>query len=404
MNETMKLDEWFCDDPNPSDGRIAEYVRLLNVAGQRRHVTFDHVAGWFAEGRRRRRDGNMFQQLATSGATTAAADDDELHQVTFDSKKTTYIGELKVDCGDTTSVAFDNGLKSDGMITSLQQRRRSPPPMVRKVPVLPNRNAVYVLDAILPKLETQEDGRKMFRVDDDVDDDDDEQEMEIVCDSDADDESAVKDVVSVVTGGKNRGNGRKDGNQDSFQEEATDLRVRKIACRSDSGASVGSGGDDDHSPRNSPSDSGQPTTGASSLEDDQYPPHRNSSTDDYYSGAATKTTSSHTTDDSSVYQSTMQLMPNRMLFPNAPTPTPPSHPLTSLYQHHQRALQLAAMSRAAALGLHLTGHGFANSASAIVAASGGRPPSHGNGASDDFRNYASVGFDGKTNGMRNGMC
>jgi len=378
-----KLDEWFRDDPNPSDDRISEYVRLLNGTGQRRHVTVDYVTGWFAECRRRRRHGNgLIQQLATS-------DTDKPH-----SKKPAYIGELKIDCGNSIS-----GCIGDGSMTSSQCRQRSPPPIVRRVPVLPNRNAVYVLDAILPKLEAQDDNRKMLREDND-DDDDDEQEMEIVCDSDVDDDSAMKDNADAIIGGKIEGKGKKDGNLTSYQEEATDLRVRKIACRSDSGASVGSGGDDDRSPRNSPSESGQTTTATGIFEDDRYLPSRattdrNGSTEDYFSGG-TKNNSSHSSanGDSPTYPGTaLQLMPNRLLFP---TPTPPSHPLTSLYQHHQRALQLAAMSRAAALGLHLTGHGFTHSASA---AAGGRPPSHGN---EDFRNYGSAGFDGKANGIRNG--
>lgn len=406
LDET-RLDKWFRDDPNPNDERIVDYVRWLNddasdVSDRDNRATFDDVATWFADRRRRRIDGS--RPATVSGRTS---------RLSSDSKKSKHIGELAVDCGDNVRSASEmvkeNG--NDGGLSPLP-RRRSPPPIVRRVPVLPNRNAVYVLDAIYPKPET--------RGDDEVDDkniidDDDEREMEIVCDSDVDDTTEKK--VDAINGKEKTGERKVNGKEDTIQEEATDLRVHKKACRSDSGASVGSGGDDDRSPRNSPSGSGRSTTTARRSDDDHYTANgssagnRTAATGDYFSGGGNTNgssgSSSSVNGDSPTYPSALHLMPNRLLFPAGPPPPPPpsSHPLTSLYQHHQRALQLAAMSRAAALGLHLSGHPFAPTSpvATAAAAASGRPPSHAGGTVvDDFRNFGSAGsgngFDGSANG------
>lgn len=373
VDDERQLGGWFRDNPNPDNRRIVDYVQALNGDSQRDQITSGSVANWFENKRRR---------LGSSEHPPTS--DDGLHQMVPELKKSRYIGgELTIDCGDVEqSTEFEVTSRS----SLSQARRRLSPAVVRRVPVLPNRNAVYVLDAILPKSGAIEDNRAFSDDVGDDDDDGDEHEMKIICDSDVE-ENGGSDPDIVASG--RQGDDKKTNNLGTtIQEEATDLRVRRIASRSDSGASVGS--EEERSQRDSPPD--HQMTSSHGRDDDQFPPSRSISSRlaDYYSGNKNNNSAEGSSNsDSPTYSSPLQLAQKQMMFPCVAPATPTSaHPLTGLYQHHQRALQLAAMSRAAALGLHLSGHGFSLATQAAAASTLG-PASRSSSSMipDDYRNY-----------------
>ena len=217
------------------------------------------------------------------------------------------------------------------------------PPLLTKsaktLPVLPNRNAVYVADAILPP-ETVEESRDIHLSNgvngkSDYDDDDGEDDLEVVLPSASPSPTREAEMeMEFVSDGKED---HASAEMDTFaQEEATDLSLpkqngdRKSSC-------IGRGRADERNGDAVASD--YLSTGGSSGSEGG-------------SGAQSPTmqTPSH------------GIVPpshNFLLNPSAAIAAAglfaQSAPSLPSFYHHQRALQLAAMSRAAALGLPFHG-------------------------------------------------
>jgi len=225
------------------------------------------------------------------------------------------------------------------------------PPMLtpteKTLPVLPNRNAVYVADAILPP-ETVERSREFHygngvagktNYDDDADDDlevvlpssspsptrEAQMEMEFISDDKEDHVSPEMDTLA--------------------QEEATDLSLPKQNGHRKS--SYGSRGPaDDRNGDSSVAD--YSSTGGSSGSEDG-------------SGAQSPMTQAPPPHGLVPPPHNFLLNPSAAIAAGLFSQSSPSLP--PFYHHHQRALQLAAMSRAAALGLPFHGKDVAPFAS-----------------------------------------
>ena len=249
------------------------------------------------------------------------------------------------------------------------------PPLLTKsaktLPVLPNRNAVYVADAILPP-ETMEESRDIRRSNgvngkSDYDEDDGEDDLEVVLPSASPSPTREPETeMEFVSDGKeDHASAEMDT---SAQEEATDLSLPKENGDRKS-SYIGRGGADERNGDAVASD--YLSTGGSS-----------GSEGGSGSGA----------------QSPMMQAPshgivppphNFLLNPSAAIAAAglfsQSAPSLPSFYHHQRALQLAAMSRAAALGLPFHGKDVtppAASKSGIRAAHGYVPNVYGNSGSN----------------------
>ena len=234
--------------------------------------------------------------------------------------------------------------------------RPLPPPLkklAKELPVLPNRNAVYVADAIMPPetVDESRDGRygngvrEKTGYDDEEEEDSGEEDLEVVLPSASPSPTTDAQMEMEFAGGDKGEEQQHDisAAMDTFpQEEATDLSLPK---------QNGGGGD-----RHLAYDRADEKNGDSGA------------AADYFSSGG----SSGSEGGSSAQSPTIQTPPphGRGLVPpphafllnpsaamaaaglfsqSAAAAAPPSLP--SPFYHHQRALQLAAMSRAAGFGL-----------------------------------------------------